>query len=76
MLSSDNVKEAHFSVAGQPDVVLNWGLHGATDNRVFFWTNQWQIPANYALGETTVHVTFSLESGKTGTFDYPITIIP
>jgi hypothetical protein len=76
LLTSDNVKEAHFSVPGQPDVVLNWGLHGATGNRVFFWTNAWQIPADYALGQTTVHVVFTLESGKAGTFDYSITIIP
>jgi len=76
LLTSDNVKEAHFSVPGQPDVTLNWGLHGSADNRVFFWTNALQIPADYALGQTTVHVVFTLESGKAGTFDYSITIIP
>jgi hypothetical protein len=74
VLSTDNVTEAHFTVPGQPNVVLNWGSHGT--QKVFFWTNQWQIPATYALGNTTVKVVFTLTSGKTATLDYPITIIP
>ena len=76
ILSSDNVKDAHFSVPGQPDVALNWGAHGATTNKVFFWSNFWNIPADFPLGTTTVHVVFNLESGKVGTYDYAITIIP
>jgi hypothetical protein len=76
ILSTDNVKDAHFSIAGQPDVVLNWGAHGATSNRVFFWSNAWNIPTAFPLGDTTVKVVFNLESGKTGTYDYNITIIP
>jgi hypothetical protein len=76
VLSTDNVKEAHFSIPGQADVALNWGLHGATGAKVYFWTNFWNIPSDYPLGETTVHVVFTLESGKTGTYDHVITIIP
>ena len=76
VLSSDNVKDAHFSVPGQADVTLNWGLHGAAPNRVYFWTNFWNIPADFPLGEVTVHVVFNLESGKSGTYDHLITIIP
>jgi len=76
VLSSDNVKDAHYSVPGQPDVTLNWGLHGAAPNRVYFWTNFWNIPADFPLGEVTVHVVFNLESGKSGSYDHLITIIP
>jgi hypothetical protein len=76
ILSSDNVKEAHFSIAGQPDTVLNWGSHGATGAKVFFWTNAWNIPATFPLGTTTVHVVYTLESGVVGTYDYDINIIP
>jgi hypothetical protein len=76
ILSTDNVKDAHFSIAGVPDVVLNWGAHGATGAKVNFWTNAWNIPADFPLGETTVKVVFNLESGKVGTYDYHITIIP
>ncbi len=76
ILSSDNVSEAHFSIAGQPDVALNWGAHGATGSQVFFWSNAWNIPATFPLGDTTIKVTFTLESGKVGTYDYNITIIP
>ena len=74
LLSIDNVNEAHFTVPGVPNIALNWGSHGP--QRVFFWTNAWQIPATYALGDVTVRISFTLASGKTATLDYPITITP
>ena len=76
VLSMDNVTDAHFSVAGVPDTKLNWGSHGATGNKVWFWANAWQIPKDYPLGDTTVRVTFTTVAGKVGTFDHLITIIP
>ena len=76
VLSTENVKEAHFSIAGQPDTVLNWGAHGATGSKVWFWTNAWIVPATFPLGETTVHIVFTLESGKTGAYDHVLNIIP
>src|SRR3954471_4447959 len=36
VLSNDNVKEGHFSIAGQPDTPLNWGAHGTAPNQVYF----------------------------------------
>ena len=72
VLTTDNVNSAHFSIAGQPDVTLNYGAHGL----VYFWSNFWIIPADYPLGETTIHVVFNLSNGKTGTFDYTINVIP
>jgi hypothetical protein len=74
VLSIDNVTEAHFTVPGVPNITLNWGSHGA--QKVFFWTNQWQIPKDYALGTTVVKLSFTLTSGKVATLDYPITINP
>ena len=74
VFSIDNVTEAHFAVAGQPNVTLNWGAHGA--QKVFFWTNAWQIPTDYPLGDVTVHISFTLTSGKPARLDYPITVIP
>jgi hypothetical protein len=76
VLSMDNVTNAHFSVPGQANVTLNWGSHGATGNKVWFWTNFWNIPKDYPLGDTTVRVTFTTVAGKTGIFNYQITIIP
>jgi hypothetical protein len=76
LLTNENVKEAHFSLPGQPDVVLNWGAHGAAGNQVFFWANAWIVPASFPLGEATLHVTFTLESGKTGSYDQVLNIIP
>ena len=74
VLSLDNVTEAHFTVPGQPNVTLNWGSHGAM--KVFFWTNAWNIPKDYPLGDVTVKVGFTLTTGKVATLDYPITVIP
>jgi hypothetical protein len=74
VLSIDNVTEAHFSATGQPNVTLNWGSHGPL--KVFFWANAWNIPADYALGSSTIHIVYTLTTGKTATLDYPITIIP
>jgi hypothetical protein len=74
VLSIDNVTESHFTIPGQPNVTLNWGSHGPA--KVFFWTNAWQIPASYPLGNLTVRISFTLTSGVVATLDYPITIIP
>jgi len=76
ILSTANVKEAHWSIAGQPDLTMNWGAHGATDNRVWFWTAAWNIPVDYPLGDAVIKVTYATEAGKTATYDYGITIIP
>jgi hypothetical protein len=76
VLSSDNVSAALATVPGLPDLTLNYGAHGAVGNQVFFWSNAWQVPATYPLGNVTIHIAFTLESGKTGSYDYPINIIP
>jgi hypothetical protein len=74
LFSLDNVTEAHFTVPGQSNVTLNWGTHGTA--RVFFWTNFWNIPTTFPLGDITVKISYSLTTGKVATLDYPITIIP
>ncbi len=76
VLSNDNVASAKYSIAGQPDTTLNWGAHGTAPNQVFFWTGPWNIPAAFPLGTTTVHITYTLEDGTIGTYDYDINIIP
>ncbi len=55
-------------------MTLNWGSHGTA--KVFFWTNAWNIPATYPLGDAVVKITFTLTTGKVAALDYPITIIP
>jgi hypothetical protein len=76
LLTNDNVDTASFSVPGQPAVTLNWGTHGATGQKVYFWANAWNIPTDYPLGDVTITVTFKTVDGKTGTFAYPITVNP
>ncbi len=74
VFSLDNVTEAHFTVPGVPNVTLNWGSHGTA--KVFFWTNAWQIPTDYPLGNVVVHIAYTLTSGKIAALDYPIVITP
>lgn len=76
VLSIDNVTDAHFSVAGVASIPLNWGAHGPTGSKVWYWTNAWQIPSDYPLGDATVHISFTTLGGKVGTIDYPISVIP
>src|SRR4030095_4860941 len=76
VLTNENVTNAHFTVPGVPDVLLNWGSHGATGNKVWFWTNFWNIPKDYPLGDTGVRVSCTTTSGKSGIFNYLITINP
>jgi hypothetical protein len=76
VLSTDNVNAAHFSIAGQPDTTLNWGAHGTVGSQVLFWANALIVPQTFPLGESTIHVVFTTESGKTGTYDYVINVIP
>ena len=77
VLSMDNVTDAHFTIPGvTPDPLLNWGGHGSTNSKSWYWTGFWNIPLNYPIGDVSVHVSFTLVGGMTGTLDYPITIIP
>jgi len=75
-LTTDNVDTATYTVAGQAPVALPYGAHGAVGNKVMFWAAAWNIPPTFALGDVTIHVAFKTDSGKTGFYDYTITIIP
>jgi hypothetical protein len=75
-LSTDNVDTATYSIPGQATLPITYGAHGAVGNQVFFWSAPWIVPASFPLGDVTIHVAIKTDGGKTGTFDYPITIIP
>jgi hypothetical protein len=75
-LSTDNVATATYAIPGQPTAPVTYGAHGSVGNKVFFWSAPWIVPAGFPLGDMTIHVEFKTDAGKTGTFDYPITIIP
>lgn len=76
ILSSENVKYAYVSVAGTPNMKLNWGPHGAASNRVWFWTAAWILPADFPLGETTAKIVFKTEEGTFGSYEFPFTVVP
>lgn len=63
-LTTENVKYAYVKIAGQDNVKLNWGGHGAGAGRSFFWTAGWDVPLDYPLGVVSYRIVFKLESGK------------
>ena len=76
ILSTENVRYAYVKLPGQPNLKLNWGAHGASTNRVWFWTTPWIVPADYPLGSLTARIVFKTEESKFGLYDYDMTIVP
>jgi hypothetical protein len=76
ILSTENVSDAYVTFPGMGNQKLNWGAHGATSNRVWFWAAAVNLPADYPLGTGTAQVVFKTDEGKTGTYDYQFTIVP
>jgi hypothetical protein len=76
ILSTENVKYAYVTVPGTPNIKLNWGGHGATSNRVWFWANAWNIPADYPLGDAVAKFVFKTEEDKFGTYEFKFTVVP
>ena len=76
VLSTENVQYAYVTVPGTPNMKLNWGAHGATTNRVWFWTAAWNLPADYPLGESTAKIVFKTEEGTFGIYEYKFTVLP
>jgi hypothetical protein len=76
VLSTDNVDTVTYSIPGLAALPLNYGAHGTVGNKVWFWSSPWVIPAAFPLGDLTIHIVFKTDSGKTGTYDHIVTIIP
>ena len=76
VLSSANVDTAVATLPGIAPLTMNWGAHGATTNRVWFWSSPWIIPADYPLGDLTVNLSYKTDDGKVGVYPYKLTIIP
>lgn len=76
-LSTDNVDTASVTIPGvATPITLNYGAHGTAPNKVFFWSTPWIVPTTFPLGDFTATITFKTLDGKTGTFDYSLTIVP
>ena len=76
ILSTENVSDAYVTFPVLGNQKLNWGAHGATSNRVWFWSAAVNLPADFPLGDGTARVVFKTDEGKTGTYDYQFTIVP
>ena len=77
VLTTDNVDTAVYTIPGLTTPgTLNYGAHGATGAKVWFWSSPWIVPASFPLGDVTIHIAFKTDSGKTGIYDHVITIIP
>ena len=74
-LSTDNIDTATATIPGIAPLTLNYGAHGATGAKVFFWSAPWIVPPTFPLGDAVVQIAFKTDSGKTGTFDYALTIV-
>jgi len=76
-LSTDNVDTATVTVPGvTTPLTLAYGAHGPTGAKVWFWSVPWIVPPTFPLGDVTATVTFKTDAGKTGTFNYAITVVP
>jgi hypothetical protein len=76
-LSTDNVDTATVTLPGvAAPLTLNYGAHGATGAKVWFWSSPWIVPPTYPLGDVPAVVTFKTDAGQTGTFAYGLTIVP
>lgn len=76
ILNTEIVKYAYVKLPGAANMKLNWGAHGASTNRVWFWTTPWIVPADYPLGAITARIVFKTEANKFGLYDYDMTIVP
>ena len=76
ILSTENVKYAYVTVPGSPNLKLGWGAHGATSNRVWFWTAAWNLPADAPLGESTAKIVFKTEDDAFGIYEFKYNIVP
>ena len=76
ILSTENVKYAYVKVPGAPNMKLNWGAHGATSNRVWFWSAPYNLPADFPLGSATFTVVFKTTANAFGMYDHVITVVP
>lgn len=76
LLTNENVSTAVVQIPGRADLQLSWAAHGTAPNKVFFWANAWDIPKDYPLGEISAKVVLTLDSGKTGTYEQRMTIVP
>lgn len=76
ILSTENINYAYVAIRGLANLKMNWGAHGATSNRVWFWTSALIVPADYPLGDATARIVFKTEDGTFGTYDYAFTVVP
>ena len=67
-IAAEDVKYAYVKIPGQPNLKLNWGPHGATGNKVNFWTNAWPIPADYPLGVVPFQIVLKTVDNRFGNY--------
>jgi hypothetical protein len=81
-LTAADVQYAYVKIAGQPNLKLNYGPHGAVGNKVNFWSAAWAVPTDYPLGVVPFRIVFKTVDGRFGTFTQPpfanarLTVIP
>jgi hypothetical protein len=66
-----DVKYAYVKIPGQPNLKLNWGAHGATGNKVNFWSAAWAIPADYPMGVVPFRIVLKTADKRFAIYQQP-----
>jgi hypothetical protein len=70
-ISSLDVKYVYIKIPGQPNLGMNWGPHGATGNKVNFWSAAWAIPADYPMGAVPFRIVLKTTDKRIFTYRQP-----
>jgi opacity protein-like surface antigen len=69
-LTLDNVRYFYVTIPGQPNLKLSFGGHGSgpPETKPWYWTVNWDVPADYPLGTVPFKVLVRTKDGKRGSF--------
>lgn len=70
-LTALDVKYVYVKIPGQPNLGLSFGPHGATGNKVNFWSAAWAVPADYPLGVVPFRIVVKTADGRLASYRQP-----
>lgn len=74
ILQGADVRDAALKLPNGEEVKFRYGRHGTTQDAPWFWTAAWDIPLDHPLGTVDYSITVSAVSGKSMTFQDPLTM--
>jgi hypothetical protein len=69
-LTLENVRYFYVKIPGQSNLKLSFGAHGSgpAETRPWFWTVNWDVPADYPLGVVPFKILVQTKDGKRTSF--------